>query len=133
MEAYQSTIGDTKHLSFYDLKAVNLMYKCEKLCSNQLVCQQNGFINSKTCDSCWCPDGFTGRSCEKIMTPVGRRPCGGKFKIQSQYSAIGTRGWPHWPDEELEKGQECTWLLKFTAGFADTSPQADPSIPRLTK
>jgi hypothetical protein len=31
-----------------------------------LSCQRNGYLNPKTCNSCICPDGFTGQLCERL-------------------------------------------------------------------
>ncbi|CAG5136450.1 unnamed protein product, partial [Candidula unifasciata] len=50
---FQNIIGYNKHLSFYDVKLVNLMYKCSQRCNPSLKCPVEGFIG-RDC-KCWCP------------------------------------------------------------------------------
>lgn len=38
----------------------------DKCAGTKLLCQRNGYINPKKCDSCICPDGFTGQLCDKL-------------------------------------------------------------------
>ncbi len=40
-------------------------------CLKQLPCKRYGYTNPKDCNSCLCPDGFSGRLCEKVAQPNG--------------------------------------------------------------
>merc|ERR1719414_1954600 len=61
--AYQMSIGAAKHLSFNDIKMVNLMYKCNAKCAAQPSCQSPCYVDHKC--TCRCP---AEKPCEK-------RPC----------------------------------------------------------
>lgn len=40
-------------------------------CSTPLACQRGGYTDPRKCDRCRCPDGFTGKLCEKTMPGYG--------------------------------------------------------------
>ena len=61
--AYQLSIGHAKHLSFNDIKLVNLMYKCNAKCPSNRSCKSPCYVDHKC--KCRCP---TEMPCEK-------RPC----------------------------------------------------------
>ncbi|XP_071483932.1 protein SpAN-like [Diadema antillarum] len=53
--------------SFYDLKLVNLMYKCRDRCAgSKIACQNGGYQNPSDCSSCVCPASHWGKVCERI-------------------------------------------------------------------
>lgn len=52
-EEYQKVIGKAKGLSFIDIKAVSLLYKCSDGCKEK-KCPEDGFLG-KGC-KCWCRD-----------------------------------------------------------------------------
>lgn len=51
--SYQKLIGWVSGLSFYDVKAANLLYECDEHCVTKLVCPNEAFVG-KDC-KCWCP------------------------------------------------------------------------------
>uniref|UniRef100_A0A914Y4S4 Metalloendopeptidase n=1 Tax=Panagrolaimus superbus TaxID=310955 RepID=A0A914Y4S4_9BILA len=63
---YQDTIGQRIELSFNDIKKINFAY-CNSTCSSTLPCQNGGYTDPKTCNSCRCPSGLTGTYCD---TPI---------------------------------------------------------------
>ncbi|XP_063955616.1 protein SpAN-like [Lytechinus pictus] len=52
--------------SFYDLKLVNLMYKCGNHCSFKLNCQNGGYQSPTDCRVCLCPPLTWGKTCESV-------------------------------------------------------------------
>ena len=38
------------------------------LCSSQVLCQNDGYQDPNTCDTCICPEGFTGQFCDQVKT-----------------------------------------------------------------
>lgn len=71
--SYSYTIGQRVGLSYMDVKKANYVYCKNKCAGVSLSCQRNGYINPKTCNSCICPDGFTGQLCEQL----NNQTCGG--------------------------------------------------------
>uniref|UniRef100_A0AC35FHC2 EGF-like domain-containing protein n=2 Tax=Panagrolaimus sp. PS1159 TaxID=55785 RepID=A0AC35FHC2_9BILA len=63
---YQDTIGQRIELSFNDVKKINFAY-CNSTCSSRLPCQNGGYTDPKTCNTCRCPSGLTGTYCD---TPI---------------------------------------------------------------
>jgi len=59
---YQWTIGSASHLSFYDAKIVNLMYKCNEDCPKNPSCKSPCYINHKC-------------QCECQTVPCQKKPC----------------------------------------------------------
>lgn len=59
---YQHTIGSASHLSFYDAKIVNLMYKCNSHCPKNSACKSPCYVNQKC-------------QCECQTVPCEKKPC----------------------------------------------------------
>lgn len=76
---YQMTIGTVQHLSFYDAKAINIMYGCNKQCPDQPSCRSPCYVDHRC--SCSCPSAWP------VACP--KRPCGDEAskKICSFYAA----------------------------------------------
>eukprot|EP00057_Strongylocentrotus_purpuratus_P003997 XP_003727805.1 PREDICTED: blastula protease 10 isoform X1 [Strongylocentrotus purpuratus] len=55
--------------SFYDLKLVNLMYKCGNHCGFKLDCQNGGYQSPTDCRVCLCPPTVWGKMCERASKP----------------------------------------------------------------
>ncbi|XP_062579038.1 blastula protease 10-like, partial [Saccostrea cucullata] len=53
-------------LSYYDLKDVVDQYECTAHCTSPPVCENGGYVNV-TC-KCTCPAGFTGITCQTVVT-----------------------------------------------------------------
>uniref|UniRef100_A0AAF5D9C7 EGF-like domain-containing protein n=1 Tax=Strongyloides stercoralis TaxID=6248 RepID=A0AAF5D9C7_STRER len=63
---YKNMCGLKNKYSFNDFKLLNSLY-CQNECSNDcLPCQNDGYQDPNSCDSCICPFGYKGRYCEDI-------------------------------------------------------------------
>jgi len=103
---YQKTIGQRDQLSFNDIRAMNKAY-CSKRCASPLACQRGGYTDTRRCDKCRCPDGFTGKLCEKVMSGYGSE-CGGTIEVDSDWKTFTSPNYPR----RFDEGQECSWLVK---------------------
>lgn len=77
--AYQNTMGQREGLSFYDIKFINNAYCSSKRGFESrskriaplsatclpLPCENQGYADPKDCDKCRCPEGLSGRLCER--------------------------------------------------------------------
>uniref|UniRef100_A0A914GWF2 Metalloendopeptidase n=1 Tax=Globodera rostochiensis TaxID=31243 RepID=A0A914GWF2_GLORO len=70
---YQNTIGQRFQLSFNDIKKMNLAY-CDSICPFELPCQRSGYTDPKACERCRCPDGLSGRFCDRMA--ITNTECG---------------------------------------------------------
>ncbi|UJR36495.1 hypothetical protein I4U23_029216 [Adineta vaga] len=65
---YQRTIGQREKAAFYDYKQINRLYfsrtECPLMFTNN-NCQNNGYLDPKTCTRCVCPEGFSGTYCDQ--------------------------------------------------------------------
>ena len=44
------------------------IYSADKCKGHQLDCKRSGYADPNDCSRCRCPDGFTGRHCDGVMT-----------------------------------------------------------------
>uniref|UniRef100_A0A915IFI4 Metalloendopeptidase n=1 Tax=Romanomermis culicivorax TaxID=13658 RepID=A0A915IFI4_ROMCU len=114
---YQLTIGMKYDISFYDLKALHTLYCADRCSNSELTCERGGFLDTRTCEKCICPSGFTGKFCTDIE-PYHGKQCGGVINLsEGRTYDIQT---PKWRGSilprHLPKGQTCTWLLKAPIG-----------------
>jgi hypothetical protein len=107
---YQRTIGQRDQLSFNDIRLMNKIY-CSGRCASPLACQRSGYTDPRRCDHCRCPDGFTGKLCDKVMSGYGS-DCGGTVNVESDWKIINTPSYP----KRFDAGQECSWLVKAPSG-----------------
>jgi astacin len=107
---YQRTIGQRDQLSFNDIRLMNKAY-CSKRCSSPLACQRGGYTDTRHCDKCRCPDGFTGKLCDKVMGGYGSG-CGGTVEVEGDWKTISSPNYPR----RFDEGQECSWLIKAPSG-----------------
>lgn len=42
--------------------------KCERVNIVVPTCQNGGYVDARSCKSCLCPTGFTGASCQSVLT-----------------------------------------------------------------
>ncbi|CEF70628.2 Astacin-like metalloendopeptidase [Strongyloides ratti] len=61
---YETTMGQTKKLSFIDIKALNLHYCTHPNCPFKRHCYNYGYQDPHNCHLCKCIDGFIGSQCE---------------------------------------------------------------------
>ncbi|VIO90954.1 Zinc metalloproteinase toh-2 precursor, putative [Brugia malayi] len=107
---YQKTIGQRDQLSFNDIRLMNVIY-CSDSCAQKLPCQRGGYTDPRRCGRCRCPDGFTGKLCERIMPGFGA-DCGGRIELTSSWKRITSPNYPR----DFKEGQECSWLLVAPPG-----------------
>ncbi|CEF70633.1 Astacin-like metalloendopeptidase [Strongyloides ratti] len=63
---YEETMGQTKRLSFIDIKALNLHYCTHPNCPFKRHCYNYGYQDPHNCHLCKCIDGFIGSQCEQF-------------------------------------------------------------------
>uniref|UniRef100_A0A915L5V3 Metalloendopeptidase n=1 Tax=Romanomermis culicivorax TaxID=13658 RepID=A0A915L5V3_ROMCU len=97
---YMKTIGQRDELSFYDAKAINKMY-CDDECNVTLPCERDGYTDPKNCSKCRCPEGFTGRFCEKVLHTG--------YKVCSPQNLIAKNEWQNF---RINGHVECNFFLK---------------------
>ncbi|KAK0413240.1 hypothetical protein QR680_006680 [Steinernema hermaphroditum] len=74
---YHKTMGQRVSLAFSDIWLVNLHHKCLDRCSRYSTpCQNGGYPNPRNCNSCKCPDGFSGRLCRDRDSGDDPASCG---------------------------------------------------------
>ncbi|CAJ0947083.1 unnamed protein product, partial [Mesorhabditis belari] len=80
---YSATIGNRVEPSFYDYKAVNLLY-CSTRCGPPLPCQNEGYTNPNTCNTCVCPTGLGGTYCDQVAYST----CGRDLVADSNFRTL---------------------------------------------
>ena len=81
-------LGQTKSeraLTFINLISfqINTVYNCNEHCSNQILCQRNGYQNPNSCYECLCPEPFAGSTnCEDILP--SNSDCGGTIFVRKK-------------------------------------------------
>jgi len=110
---YQRTIGQRDQLSFNDIRLMNKVY-CSRRCASPLACKRDGYTDPRRCDHCRCPDGFTGKYCEKVMGGYGSE-CGGTINVDNDWTMINSPNYP----KRFDEGQECTWVIKASSGHVE--------------
>ncbi|CEF70054.1 Astacin-like metalloendopeptidase [Strongyloides ratti] len=63
---YLKTYGQTKEMSFNDIKSLNVRY-CRNSCQQKLNCTNYGYTDPNNCGVCKCPSFYTGTLCENLM------------------------------------------------------------------
>lgn len=123
---YQYLIDEERQgLSFKDIKVVNLLYECDKLCDPQKTpkCLNRGFaIPYKTADKtkcvCMCPNGYEGNTCEKSVIKgqpdyglkyYGGLRCGGNVTEEGVFTS------PGYPRRKRTK-PGCPWWIHAPKG-----------------
>ncbi|PAV82504.1 hypothetical protein WR25_16280 isoform A [Diploscapter pachys] len=70
-QEYYLTMG-SGIISSYDLNVINKFYYCNSSCpNNQIVCQNSGHLNTRSCASCNCPLSYAGTNCNTIPSDGG--------------------------------------------------------------
>uniref|UniRef100_A0AC34FD61 Metalloendopeptidase n=1 Tax=Panagrolaimus sp. ES5 TaxID=591445 RepID=A0AC34FD61_9BILA len=64
---YQSTMGSYSGPSFKDLYGMNIHYGC--MCTSGATCQNGGFPHPRNCNTCICPSGWGGTTCDQLQSP----------------------------------------------------------------
>jgi hypothetical protein len=100
---YAKTMGQREKAAFYDYKQINRLYcnragrkfikikfdlfffiikACPQMFTNN-GCQNNGYLDPKTCTHCVCPDGFSGTYCDQRDS---KSTCGDTITNPTPYS-----------------------------------------------
>ncbi|CAJ0944735.1 unnamed protein product, partial [Mesorhabditis belari] len=122
---YQDIMGSGQP-AFYDVSMMNEHYQCKQFCPTGATCLNGGFRDSKNCNTCICPSGWSGATCSD--RPAG---CGAELTatttLQTQTQTVGI-----WDGILLPLFTSCNFLIKAPAGNkvelvikALTSPQCN--------
>uniref|UniRef100_A0A0K0FJE7 Metalloendopeptidase n=1 Tax=Strongyloides venezuelensis TaxID=75913 RepID=A0A0K0FJE7_STRVS len=105
INAYNRMIGQRVKLSFNDYKLLNLHY-CSYRCKVPILCNNNGYQDPKNCMQCRCPNGYSGRNCERL-TKSDKTCLGGQIvPSQTDSRTITIKG-----------NQTCTYLIRAPIGY----------------
>uniref|UniRef100_A0A914VB44 Metalloendopeptidase n=1 Tax=Plectus sambesii TaxID=2011161 RepID=A0A914VB44_9BILA len=87
---YQFTISGEEGPTFYDLKQMNDIYKCNAYPTIKAVtCTNGGYLNPRNNSRCNCPSTFAGDTCTELADSIGRSPnCGGRFLTGSRWTSL---------------------------------------------
>ncbi|PAV90563.1 hypothetical protein WR25_09174 [Diploscapter pachys] len=90
---------------------INTVYNCNEHCSNQILCQRNGYQNPNSCYECLCPEPFAGSTnCQDILP--SNSDCGGTIFVGQEPVMIQSPGYPiRYPNDV-----ECNWLIMAPKG-----------------
>uniref|UniRef100_A0A0N5A6X1 Metalloendopeptidase n=1 Tax=Parastrongyloides trichosuri TaxID=131310 RepID=A0A0N5A6X1_PARTI len=71
---YENMMGQTKYVTFYDYKYLNLLY-CNNSCDHRpkIQCFNSGYQDPKDCTKCVCPSGFIGWNCSENPISFAKR------------------------------------------------------------
>ncbi|CAK9294758.1 unnamed protein product [Gordionus sp. m RMFG-2023] len=108
---YQTTMGSSHKVSFYDSMSINNLY-CKSSCpANDTVCLNSGYPSPKNCKRCLCPTGLTGNKCDKPDTGTVECPENvGLHYLNQSFRHIEISS-PNHP-QHYTLNQECIWLIK---------------------
>ncbi|VDN51772.1 unnamed protein product [Dracunculus medinensis] len=109
---YQKTIGQREALSFYDIMTINEAYCKDRCKKGETECLNGGYAHPSNCKICICPNGFSGKKCEKNEKPLAT-DCGGMLKATDEWQEIES---PGYPDPGYESGEKCSWLIEAAVG-----------------
>ncbi|CAJ0585215.1 unnamed protein product, partial [Mesorhabditis spiculigera] len=107
---YQENMGSAV-VSFYDVSMMNEHYSCKAKCTCGATCCNGGFRNSRNCNTCICPYGWAGPTCNQ------RSPgCGADLTAtattQEQVMSVGKADWVLMPSFAT-----CVYHIKAPAGM----------------
>ncbi|CAI4224734.1 unnamed protein product [Auanema sp. JU1783] len=111
---FQATMGQRAAPSFSDIKAMNLLYKCDEKCKKKVNCTNGGYRNPKKCKVCICPPQFKGSTCSNLNK--GQLPiCNSKHlkANESWTSFTGCFG----SSETMTSFMDCNYLIEAEPGM----------------
>ncbi|CAJ0917051.1 unnamed protein product, partial [Mesorhabditis belari] len=88
--SYQDNMG-SYIVGFYDVAMMNTHYKCTAKCTTGATCLNGGIRNSRACNTCLCPAGWSGATCNTRPTGCGSSLTA-KAAVQSITIGAGTAG-----------------------------------------
>ena len=104
----QGLIGQRQQPSFRDVALMNLLYRCEELCSSRPACHNGGYVTADCV--CHCPPGTSGSSCQIVSGQYYPEPsCGG---LVTSEGTVTSPGWPG----VYPTSADCSWWIQPPAG-----------------
>uniref|UniRef100_A0A0N5C7F3 Metalloendopeptidase n=1 Tax=Strongyloides papillosus TaxID=174720 RepID=A0A0N5C7F3_STREA len=82
---YSNMLGQQRLLSFNDYKLLNGYYCYENCKGINNFCLNGGYLDSRSCMRCICPENFHGTSCEKVKH-LHEDNCGNTYLSASESS-----------------------------------------------
>ncbi|XP_038060471.1 protein SpAN-like [Patiria miniata] len=109
LEAFK--MGNRKYFTFFDKKLANLMYNCSGVCTEDLQCENDGYVGQDCI--CHCKLGYSGENCELYTARDEDDPCykefEAKFDSDQQLNSPGT-------PLPYEPMLYCPWLITAPEG-----------------
>lgn len=99
-------MGQRNGPSFLDVKVINLAHGCPSICTQQLACKNDGFMDSRDCSKCKCPAGFGGALCDSVQTSTNGQNCGGGLQATNQFQTLSSNS----------NSGSCYWQIQSPAG-----------------
>ncbi|CAD5114976.1 DgyrCDS4005 [Dimorphilus gyrociliatus] len=112
---FQRSLGQREQLSFFDTKMINLAY-CSETCITQpkLQCSHEGYQNPKDCSTCSCPEGLSGKLCEK--SSFQEDGCGSNIHLtDDSVQTIESPGF--FSPKFYPENSKCTWNITTEPGY----------------
>ncbi|CAF1199636.1 unnamed protein product [Adineta ricciae] len=114
---YARTMGQREKAAFYDYKQMNRLYFNRADCPTMFTnnnCQNNGYLDPKTCSRCVCPEGLSGTYCDQRDTAS---TCGDTITNSNPSIATQVTIQNPTPTSTTSSLQTCVYLIKSqTAG-----------------
>ncbi|VDL76208.1 unnamed protein product [Nippostrongylus brasiliensis] len=109
-------MGQRDGPSFSDVKQMNLLYNCAARCSRQPNCQNEGIVNSRTCNTCICPRTFAGNDCSQLRKGSAPNCNGQVLQATSSYASFTATVGAGMTYKYTASAVECYWHIRAPAG-----------------
>ncbi|CAF5109096.1 unnamed protein product, partial [Rotaria magnacalcarata] len=105
-------MGQRQRAAFYDYKQINRLYctrtDCPQMFNNN-ACQNNGYLDPRTCSYCICPEGFGGTNCNERDAHSN---CGDTILNPTPYSSAQITIKNPSPNSTVSTQQYCVYLIR---------------------